>query len=104
MLRGHLRPEAIRVSTFSGGESDRRLFHSSNSFPELIWAAKVNVAQNKTNKNSGQMNCFLSVVYLGAENIQAPCTLDATRDATRKNGARSHFDACCFMRCLLPAV
>ncbi len=30
---------------------------------------------------------------------KAPCTLDATRDATRKNGTRSHFVAFCIMRC-----
>ena len=35
---------------------------------------------------------------------QAPCTLDATHNATRKNGARSHFVACCVMHCSLPAV
>ena len=36
--------------------------------------------------------------------FEAPCTLDATCEATRNNGARSHFVACCVMRCSLPAV
>ncbi len=36
-----------------------------------------------------------SPIYKRRYCLQAPCTLDATRDATHKNGARSHFVACC---------
>ncbi len=36
--------------------------------------------------------------------LQAPSTLDARREASRKNGARSHSDACCVMRCLAQAM
>ncbi len=35
---------------------------------------------------------------------QASSTLEATCNATRKNGARFHSDACCITHCLLPAV